>query len=176
MGDGTLGEGISVAAPFIFSVVLAFHFFSWYLCRSIKKGSNSDEDAQIRGEIKQLLKQASSLSQPSTFAQAAKLRRLAASKEKELMRKQETVGQDIKDSLDSQQRLLLIIKAITYFILVCWFWRTPVTSVSRHLLQPFGKLLSWGTGSPLSDYVMVGIIPWLVLCTRVSKLVFRHLK
>nr|CAB3457786.1 unnamed protein product [Digitaria exilis] len=48
------------------------------------RGSQSDEQIKLRLEIKELLKEANQLSTPSTFAQAAKLKRLAAAKEKEL--------------------------------------------------------------------------------------------
>ncbi|OWM83683.1 hypothetical protein CDL15_Pgr004113 [Punica granatum] len=44
-------------------------------------------EEQLRGEIKKLLRDASTLSQPSTFAQASKLRRQAAAKEKELAKR-----------------------------------------------------------------------------------------
>ncbi|BBH08105.1 hypothetical protein Prudu_020204 [Prunus dulcis] len=49
-----------------------------------ERGVKTATANRLRGEIKDLLKEASSLSQPSTFAQAAKLRRMAAVKEKEL--------------------------------------------------------------------------------------------
>ncbi|KAJ6398209.1 hypothetical protein OIU77_019085, partial [Salix suchowensis] len=75
----------SLAAPLIFFIVVAFQFVSQYLHKLNKKGSKSATEIQLRAEIKQLLKEASTLSQPSTFAQAAKLRRLAAAKEKELV-------------------------------------------------------------------------------------------
>ncbi|PWZ07766.1 hypothetical protein Zm00014a_028175 [Zea mays] len=48
------------------------------------RGSISDDQLRLRVEITQLLKEASALSTPSTFAQAAKLKRLAGAKEKEL--------------------------------------------------------------------------------------------
>nr|GLL25925.1 uncharacterized protein LOC109177605 [Ipomoea trifida] len=44
----------------------------------------SADDVRLKAEIKRLLREAAALSQPSTFAQAAKLRRIAAAKEKEL--------------------------------------------------------------------------------------------
>ncbi|KAI4325693.1 hypothetical protein MLD38_031069 [Melastoma candidum] len=139
-----------MGALFIFTIVFGFQLLPRFLSPSITQ----EEDEEIRREIKELLKQASSLSQPSTFAEAAKLKRLAASKEQQLLRKQESAAQENIDPHYSQLRILLIIKVVTYFLLVCWFWRTPVASIPRSLVQPFGKLLSWGTQSPLSDYVM----------------------
>ncbi|XP_048431198.1 protein GET1-like [Pyrus x bretschneideri] len=74
----------SFAAPIVFIVVVAFQFLSRWLEQLKKGGVKSATATRLRGEIKGLLKEASSLSQPSTFAQAVKLRRMAAAKEKEL--------------------------------------------------------------------------------------------
>ncbi|XP_022741092.1 uncharacterized protein LOC111292783 isoform X5 [Durio zibethinus] len=85
MGEGEiLEQRRSLAAPLIFFIFIIFQFATKWL-HDLKKGaSKTDKEIQLRGEIKQLLKEAASFSQPSTFAQAAKLRRLAAAKEKEL--------------------------------------------------------------------------------------------
>nr|GMC63936.1 protein GET1-like isoform X5 [Ipomoea batatas] len=61
------------------------------------------------------------------------------------------------------------MQIFTYFMLILWFWRMPVASVSKQLVHPFGKMLSWRAGGFVNNNVMVGIIPWLILCTRVSK-------
>nr|CAB3454162.1 unnamed protein product [Digitaria exilis] len=83
------------------------------------RGSQSDEQIKLRLEIKELLKEANQLSTPSTFAQAAKLKRLAAAKEKELAKR---------------------------------------------------KMLSWRGVDSATGHVVVGILPWLFLTSRVSKL------
>ncbi|XP_024456417.2 protein GET1 isoform X2 [Populus trichocarpa] len=128
----------SLAAPLIFFIVVAFQFVSIYLLQLKKKGSKSAAEIQLRAEIKQLLKDASALSQPSTFAQAAKLRRLAAAKEKELANYKEAHDKEMKRSSDSYPKILFISKVVTYFVLICWFWRTPVAEISQQLVQPFG--------------------------------------
>ncbi|XP_044469401.1 protein GET1-like isoform X2 [Mangifera indica] len=140
------------------------------------KACLSDRETQLRIEIKQTLKEASSLSQPSTFAQATKLRRLAAAKEKELANYQELQGKEMKLSYDLCAKALLVSKVFIYFVLVCWFWRTPVAVVSQQLMQPFGRFLSWKTGGVSHNNVLVGIIPWLILSTRVSKYICQLLK
>ncbi|KAL2966248.1 hypothetical protein AAZX31_16G105300 [Glycine max] len=85
MGDEASEEHQrSLAAPFIFFVVLTFQFASNWIDHFKKSGSNEEKETKLRVEIKELSKEASSLSQPSTFAQAAKLKRLAAAKEREL--------------------------------------------------------------------------------------------
>ncbi|XP_031107724.1 uncharacterized protein LOC116012347 [Ipomoea triloba] len=159
----------SIAAPLVFFIVGVFQFLSRYLELRKAKGSISQKDAQLKAEIKQLLKEANALSQPSTFAQAAKLRRMAAAKEKELAKSQGIHKEEIKMSYDMYSKCLLVLKIFTYFMLILWFWRMPVASVSKQLVHPFGKMLSWRAGGFVNDNVMVGIIPWLILCTRVSK-------
>ncbi|XP_024025000.1 uncharacterized protein LOC21385307 [Morus notabilis] len=167
----------SLAPTLIFSIVIAFQFLSrWLESLKKKKGSKSAMEIQLRGEINQLLKEASSFSQPSTFAQAAKLRRVAAAKEKELANYQESHKTEMKVSCDLYMRVLFISKVLTYLVLICWFWRVPVATISQQLVQPFGKVLSWKGGGILNDNVMVGIVPWLILSTRVSKFVCRLFK
>ncbi|KAL5752326.1 hypothetical protein ACOSP7_022511 [Xanthoceras sorbifolium] len=170
--EGNLPEQpSSIAAPFIFFIVLTFQLASNFLDQSKRRGCASDKEIQLKGEIKQLLKEASTMSQPSTFAQAAKLRRLAAAKEKALANYQESQNKEIKLSYVVSQKVLLLAKVFTYFVLIIWFWRAPVAAISQQLVQPFGKFLSWSARSPLNNNVMVGIIPWLILSTRVSRFV-----
>ncbi|XP_028776664.1 uncharacterized protein LOC114733366 isoform X2 [Neltuma alba] len=169
MGDeGSLEHQRSVAAPLIFLIVIGFQLASRWLDQ-LKKGSKNGKEAQLRREIKELYKEASSLSQPSTFAQAAKLKRLAATKEKELANYQDMQSKEN----DSYSRVLLISKVLIYLVLLIWYWRVPVATVSQQLVQPFGKLLSWKTGGVQNNKIMVGIIPWLIVSTRVSKFICR---
>lgn len=174
MEETTIEEhGRSLAAPIIFLIVIAFQLLSRFIEQKKKKGSKSQVENQLRGEIKQMYKEASSLSQPSTFAQAAKLRRMAASKEKDLAKIQELHSKEMKLSYGSYSKGLTILKVFIFFSLICWFWRVPVAAISKQLVEPFGKLLSWRGGSHPNDNVMVGIIPWLILSTRVSRFICR---
>ncbi|XP_019172037.1 PREDICTED: uncharacterized protein LOC109167482 [Ipomoea nil] len=163
----------SIAAPLVFFIVGVFQFLSRYLELRKAKGSMSEKDAQLKAEIKQLLKEANVLSQPSTFVQAAKLRRMAAAKEKELAKNQGIHNKEIQMWYDMHSKCLFVLKIFTYFMLILWFWRMPVASVSEQLVQPFGRMLSWRAGGFVNDNVMVGIIPWLILCIRVSKTICR---
>ncbi|KAL0432195.1 UNVERIFIED_CONTAM: hypothetical protein Slati_2553800 [Sesamum latifolium] len=64
MEETQTAGGNSMAAPVIFLLVFCFHFASKCLdSYTKKKGSIDDVDAQLRAEINQLLKEASSLSQ-----------------------------------------------------------------------------------------------------------------
>uniref|UniRef100_A0A0E0DYB3 Endoplasmic reticulum transmembrane protein n=1 Tax=Oryza meridionalis TaxID=40149 RepID=A0A0E0DYB3_9ORYZ len=84
---------MSLAATFVFLLVSALQMLDQVLDLVKKRGSITDDQLKLRLEITQILKEASALSTPSTFAQAAKLKRLAAAKEKELAKLQQ---QDIK--------------------------------------------------------------------------------
>ncbi|CAK9321365.1 unnamed protein product [Citrullus colocynthis] len=174
--EGIVEHRSSIAAPFIFFIVIGFQFLARWLEHLKKVGSNSQVEMELRKSIKQLLREASTLSQPSTFAQAAKLRRLAAAKEKELANYQESRNKKMKTSYGLYGRVLLISKVFIYIVLVCWFWRASVATVPHHLVQPLGKFLSWRAGGTANDYVKVGIIPWLILSTRVSKFVCQFAK
>ena len=155
----------SLAAPFIFMIVAAFQF-AYYCVDHLKKtGSNGDKENELRKEIKQLLKEASLLSQPSTFAQAAKLKRLAKAREKELAKYQNSNHKGLVLYL----RVVLIGKYLTYGMLVIWFWRVPVASISQQLVQPFGRLLSLKSGAVRDDETVVGIIAWLIVSARVCR-------
>ncbi|KAK6922503.1 Get1 family [Dillenia turbinata] len=165
------GGRSSMAAPVIFFIVSVLQLTTRYLHHIKKNGAISAEEIELRREIKKLLKEAASLSQPSTFAQAAKLRRMAAAKEKKLLKSQELHGKEIQSSYDSYVKVLVVVKWFTYFVLVCWFWRVPVAAVSKPLMQPFGRILSWKSGEPDNDNVMVGIMPWLIISNRVSRYV-----
>ncbi|XP_020209356.1 uncharacterized protein LOC109794313 [Cajanus cajan] len=171
MGDeATQERERSLAAPLIFIIVAAFQFAYYRLDHVIKKsGSDSEKEIQLRAEIKQLLKEASLMSQPSTFAQAAKLKRLAAAKEKELSKYQNSSHKDKA----SFTKVLLILKYITYGVLLIWFWRVPVATIPEQLVQPFGSLLSWKTVGVQNNSVTIGIISWLVVSARVCRFVRR---
>ncbi|KAF3656676.1 putative G-rich sequence factor 1-like [Capsicum annuum] len=95
---------------------------------------------------------------PSTFAQAAKIRRTAAAKEHELAKNHEKLMKELKSSYDTHSKALMVIKILTYFLLIIWFWSIPVASIPKQLFQPFGKILSWRAGGPANENVMVGYI------------------
>ncbi|URE22926.1 CHD5-like protein [Musa troglodytarum] len=171
MNGGTSGSGSGSLSPlFIFFLVGVLQILDGLLDFVKRKGMHSAEEVQLRKEIKQLLKEASSLSTPSTFAQSAKLRRLAAAKEKELLRKQEEHRKEKSWFYELCGRVLLVIKVLLYATLVLQFWGVPVAAVPHHLLQPFGKIFiahcspdveiinivyskKWASGAILNDIV-----------------------
>ncbi|KAK1439243.1 hypothetical protein QVD17_05059 [Tagetes erecta] len=159
----------SLVALIIFIFVLILQFFDKYLTHLKTKASVSEKDAQLRAEIKQLLKEAAALSEPSTFAQSAKLRRMAATKERELANSQESAKKEIKASVILFEKMLMVSKILTYLTFIVYFWRVPVAAISKELVQPFGKFLSWKSGGFVNDSVMVGVIPWLILSNRVGR-------
>ncbi|KAI3813670.1 hypothetical protein L1987_18399 [Smallanthus sonchifolius] len=159
----------SLIAPIIFIFVFTLQLFDKYLAHLKTNVSVSEKDVQLRAEIKQLLNEAAALSEPSTFAQSAKLRRMAASKERELAKSQESASKEIKKSVILFEKILMISKILTYLIFIVCFWRVPVAAISKELVQPFGRFLSWKTGGLVNGSVMVGVIPWLIISNRVGK-------
>nr|XP_008337938.2 uncharacterized protein LOC103401013 [Malus domestica] len=160
----TLPEHRSLlAAPIVFIIVVAFQFFSRWL-EQLKKGVKSATATRLRGEIKDILKEVSLTHQ------------VKDSNSGTCLPDQELHGKEIKLSYDVYLRILFILKVLTYVVLVCWFWRVPVGSISQQLVQPFGKMISWRAGGVVNENVMVGIIPWLILSTRVSKFICRLAK
>ncbi|CAN4105431.1 unnamed protein product [Withania somnifera] len=145
----------SVAAPIIFLIVVAVQYLSCYVQLNTSRAAVSADELKLRAEIKQLLKEANAMSQPSTFAQAAKLRRKAAAKEQELAKNHEKLIKEMKSSYDTHTKALMIIKVLTYFLLIIWFWHVPVASIPKQLVQPFGKILSWRAGGSANEHVMV---------------------
>ncbi|KAL6601626.1 hypothetical protein ACP70R_044846 [Stipagrostis hirtigluma subsp. patula] len=145
---------MSPAAIFVFLLVSALQLLDRYLDLVRKRGWHSEEQLKLRLEIKQLLTEANQLSTPSTFAQAAKLKRLAVAKEKELAKIQEQDNKGKQALYDKYGRLLLVTKVIIYAVLILWFWSTPVTTVPKHLLQPFGRMLSWRGADAATGHVV----------------------
>uniref|UniRef100_A0ACD6APJ7 Uncharacterized protein n=1 Tax=Avena sativa TaxID=4498 RepID=A0ACD6APJ7_AVESA len=166
---------MALAAIFVFLLVAAVHVLESMLDLARKRGSVSDAQIKLRVEIKEILKEASLLSTPSTFAQCAKLKRLAVAKEKELSKLQQSDTQGKQSLHEKYGKVLLGTKVLTYGLLVLWFWSAPVTTVPNHLLQPFGRIFSWRGVDAATGRVMVGITPWLFLTSRVSKLLSQKL-
>ncbi|KAK9690818.1 hypothetical protein RND81_09G156000 [Saponaria officinalis] len=133
-------DGCNLAAPTIFILVSLLQFVPRYFDHQIKNGgAASGEEKKLRAEIKRLLKEAGSLTQPSTFAQAAKLRRMAAAKEKELAKHQEQQMLERKTVYDPYMKYVTPVKALTYLLLTVWFWKSPVAAISKELVQPIGE-------------------------------------
>ncbi|CAA6666654.1 unnamed protein product [Spirodela intermedia] len=177
MGDGALEDGrlLSPWPTAIFLLVGILQLIDRFIGRLKKKESRTAEENQLIEEIKELLKQASLLSTPSSFAHAAKLQRMAAAKQKELVKIQQENKKNKRVSYDSCARAFMLLKVIIYLGLSWWFWGVPIAEVPRQFLQPLGRMLSWRAADPATDVIKVGIIPWLVLTNRVSKFLSQKL-
>ncbi|XP_024534619.1 tail-anchored protein insertion receptor WRB-like [Selaginella moellendorffii] len=152
----------SAAPVAVFLAVLILQLAMQFLHQASK---SSQQEARVVSEIRSLLREANALAGPSTFAQSAKLRRAANAKEKELSQ----IRIEAKGKNASTKLVLFVVKACFYCAFVWWFWQTPVASVPAHLVQPFGKVLSFPSKvSEAQSLVQIGILPWLVLSTRVS--------
>ncbi|XP_008812335.2 guided entry of tail-anchored proteins factor 1-like [Phoenix dactylifera] len=175
MGGGTPGDGDPLSPLSILLLVVLLQLLDGFVEFLRKRGLRSNEEFQLRQEIEQLLKEAGKLSMPSTFAQVVKLKRAAAAKEKELSKRHEEYSKEKKWSYDMFARALLVLKVILYAGLIWHFWGVPVAAVPQHLLQPFGRFLSCRSGDAVTGQIMVGIIPWLLLATQVSKFLCQKL-
>ncbi|CAL5434857.1 unnamed protein product [Camellia sinensis] len=123
--DETIEEhGRSLAAPIIFTIVVAFQFIFRFIEQKKKKGSKSGVEAQLHAEIKQLYKEASSISHcliPRGSTSNIEHVFISQSLVQELHKR------EMKLSYDAYLKGLTILK-----------W----------------KVLSWRAGSPLNDNVM----------------------
>ncbi|KAJ8446918.1 hypothetical protein Cgig2_013219 [Carnegiea gigantea] len=147
-----------LVAPMIFIIIALVECVSKYVELLTKNGgAMSDEEKKLREEIKQLLKEASTLTQPSTFAQAAKLRRMAAAKEKKLAKYQKRQMMERKSSYDPYMKYVTPVKALTYLVLGVWVWKSSMASVPRELVQPIGGILSFRSSARSKDKVMVHV-------------------
>ncbi|KAG9442960.1 hypothetical protein H6P81_018814 [Aristolochia fimbriata] len=173
--EKTPGSHGSLVAPTVFIFLLGLQLLSRYLERLKRKAAKSPQEQQLRQDIRDLLKEANSLSVPATFAQAAKLRRKAAAKEKELAKVQDLHTKEAKGSFDVYFKSLLALKVLTLTALSWQFWGVPVAVIPQQLLQPFGKILSWKAGESFAGYVSVGIVPWILLSTKVTKFISEKL-
>lgn len=162
------GPSSGILAPYlIFLLVLTLHIFQRIVDHLKKRDLKSKEQIQLRQEIKELSREANLLSTPSTFAQAAKLRRLAAAKEKELSKITERSSND----RDWFFVTLFAAKGFLFLCLTWWFWGAPIVQVPLELMKPFVRVLSWTSVDPSTGLVPVGIIPWLVLTSQVSSFI-----
>ncbi|KAH9305284.1 hypothetical protein KI387_009688, partial [Taxus chinensis] len=119
------------------------------------KVTTSLEEVQAVQEIRRLSKEANSLSTPSTFAQAAKLKRAAAAKEKELLEIRQKLSTDKCLSSNLQTMAPRVLKTCIYLGFAWWLWGIPLAGISIDLLRPFaGDALSWMIRSNENGLVM----------------------
>lgn len=157
-------------APIVsFAFVLITRLASRLIALSLRAKKVQPAEHQLTMEIKDLLRQASSLSSPSTFAKATKLRRMAASKEKELTQLTHSLAKERRWSNSLQAVFPTALEVVACLSLGYWYWGCTISTMASQSIRPFDKALLWKTKISEDDkYVMIGIVPWLVLCTRVS--------
>lgn len=140
----------------------------------------------MQHEIEDLKRQAKPLNTPDTFAQCAKLERKALALEKTLTRLQ-TVEHASRSAFIL--RIPGILRTIGFFtvisVSILVYYRTTrsssgstssggcsvgvgVTMLPPDWIWPAGRWLSMGTGSK-GMYGIVGLIPWTLMCSRVSR-------
>ena len=133
-----------------------------------KVPDTSSKQAVIERRIEHLKREAAKLNSPETFAASAKADRKAIGLEKELarMRHNEVVAKShVMMRLPHVMRLvgfvLIVVVALVFKVRV-------VAYLEPGYLWPLGRWLSFMSGHPSSSGV-VGLIPWSILCHRVTK-------
>lgn len=160
------------ASPIVsFALLLLAHLASRLVALFLRKKKNlNPAEQQLASEIKDLLRQANSLTTPSTFAKAAKLKRTAVAKERELTQLRQSLGKEQPWFLSWHMVLPKAMKVIMYLVLAYWFWGSPISTVASRSIHPFDKTLAWKTHD--DDYQdgnlsKIGILPWMIICMRV---------
>ncbi|KAG6542550.1 hypothetical protein Mapa_016021 [Marchantia paleacea] len=158
------------AAAAIFVILLLLHLFLEYYSRITPTGQLRPQERELVKEIRELHRAADALATPATFAKSAKLKRSAAAKEKELALLRQNLALQKGWWLSLYSTAPNALKVVVYIILAQWFWHTSVATIPVSFLQPYELLVSANKQS-LGGEVAVGILPWLVLTSRVSKFV-----
>lgn len=153
-----------------FALLLLAHLASRLLALWLRmKRKLSSAEQQLASDIKDLLRQANSLSTPSTFAKAAKLKRIAVAKERELIQLRKNHGKEQDWPFLWEVIKPNALQILMYFVLAYWHWGFPVLAVPSQSIYPFDGTISWKPFSFESKIATeIGILPWLVVCSRVS--------
>ncbi|KAL3683833.1 hypothetical protein R1sor_001855 [Riccia sorocarpa] len=158
------------AAAAIFAVLLVLHLFGEYFSRIVPIKPVIPRESELLKEIRELHRSADSFSTPSTFSKAAKLKRQATLKEKELAALRQDISGQTNWWFTLYSAAPKALKFTVYIILAQWFWRTSVATVPISFVQPFEFLVSPDKKAAGGE-VTVGIISWLILTSRVSKFI-----
>eukprot|EP00250_Pteridium_aquilinum_P003829 c14106_g1_i1 orf=103-645(+) len=163
-------KGMTWAAPIVsLALLLLAHLASRMLAlflRTRRKPSLAEQE--LASHIKDLLRQANSLSTPSTFAKAAKLKRTAVAKERELIQLRHINGKEQRWSLSWHAVIPKALQTLMYLSLAYWYWGYPLSTVPSQSLHPFDNTITWRTFSCQDrNLTKIGILPWLVICSRV---------
>eukprot|EP00890_Picochlorum_soloecismus_P004370 jgi/Picsp_1/4934/NSC_02298-R1_hypothetical protein CHLNCDRAFT_142812 [Chlorella variabilis] len=132
-----------------------------------KVPDTSSKQAVIEERIEHLKREAAKLNSPETFAASAKADRKAIGLEKELarMRHQEIVA---KSHVMMRLPHLMRLAGFVMIVLLALVYKFRVVAyLEPGYLWPLGRWLSFMSGHPSSSGV-VGMVPWSVLCHRVT--------
>eukprot|EP00271_Cylindrocystis_brebissonii_P006756 TRINITY_DN19550_c0_g1_i1.p1 TRINITY_DN19550_c0_g1~~TRINITY_DN19550_c0_g1_i1.p1 ORF type:complete len:194 (-),score=38.27 TRINITY_DN19550_c0_g1_i1:673-1254(-) len=127
------------------------------------------QERKLLKELKELRRKAEDLITPDTFAQAAKMQRAAAAKEKEVQKLREERARGQIGAIFFRFVGPLLLQSLAYSFLVWHLWRQPMVLLPPGLLSPLGRVLSFPFGTTWQGGGAVAILPWLAVCTRVCK-------
>ncbi|KAI5064448.1 hypothetical protein GOP47_0021118 [Adiantum capillus-veneris] len=150
-------------------LLLLAHLASRMLALCLRtKRKLSPAEQQLASEIKDLLRQAGSLTTPSTFAKAAKLKRIAVAKERELVQLRHSHGKEQDWPFLWHILNPNVLQVLVYAILVYRYWGSPLLTIPSQSIYPLDSTISWRTAALQNNgAVKIGILPWLLVCSRV---------
>ena len=170
------GRGVKELAPKQVARVALLVFLGCVLLNVLERiilewkvPDTSSKQAVIERRIEHLKREAAKLNSPETFAASAKADRKAIGLEKELarMRHQEVVAKS--HIVTRLPHVLRLVGFVMIVMLALVFNRLKVVAyLEPGDLWPLGRWLSFMSGHPSSSGV-VGLIPWSILCHRVTK-------
>lgn len=176
VGRGPGNKGLEELAPKQVARVALLVFLGCVLLNVLERiilewkvPDTSSKQAVIERRIEHLKREAAKLNSPETFAASAKADRKAIGLEKELarMRHQEVVAKS--HFMTRLPHVLRLVGFVMVVMLALVFNKVKVVAyLEPGYLWPLGRWLSFMSGYPSSSGV-VGLIPWSILCHRVTK-------
>ncbi|XP_003747953.1 tail-anchored protein insertion receptor WRB-like [Galendromus occidentalis] len=131
--------------------------------------NESDQEVNLKKELRNLIKERSSVNPVETFAVYARINR-------KIDRVRERLGEINQDNFKYIYKIRLIATVILYGLIslvnfyLIWNYRTvPLLKVPSNWLDPFGKLA-------LQNDTGLGLIPWLVISASMGRVVMHIFK
>ncbi|KAI5063823.1 hypothetical protein GOP47_0020493 [Adiantum capillus-veneris] len=129
-------------------------------------GQDSSAQAGSYGTLNRC--RSSLISRPSTFAKAAKLKRIAVAKERELVQLRHSHGKEQDWPFLWHILNPNVLQVLVYAILVYRYWGSPLLTIPSQSIYPLDSTISWRTAALQNNgAVKIGILPWLLVCSRV---------
>jgi len=131
--------------------------------------NESDQEVNLKKELRELVKERSTVNAVEAFARYARINR-------KIDQVRERLGEMNLDNSKYIYKVRLTATIILYGLIssvncyLIWFYRTvPLLKVPSNWLDPFGKLA-------MQNEAGLGLIPWLVISASIGRLVVNFFK